>query len=109
MLVIITSKADEEILKKVAEDLDGYIKVVVDIERKILTAGGKRHFEGEQKLLESGSKQENLWGGGLDLETGEIDFDSMINIRPNQGNSSREVLSQDIRDKMIETIRKLLK
>jgi len=24
--------------------------------------------------------------------TGEIDFDSMINIRPNQGNSSREVL-----------------
>ena len=70
MLLLIKSKADEETLKKVAEDLDGYIKFVVDVEEGILTAGGKMHFEGEQLLLAGGSRQENLWGGGLDLETG---------------------------------------
>lgn len=109
MLILIKEKADEEILKKTAEDLDGYIKFVVDLERKILTAGGLRHFEGEQLLLENGSKQENLWGGGLDLQTGEVDFDSMINIRPNQGNTSREVLSEEIRKKMENIVRELLK
>lgn len=30
-----------------------------------------RHFEGEQLLLQQGSLQKNLWGGGLDLETKE--------------------------------------
>lgn len=109
MIILIISKANEETLKKVAEDLEGYIKFVVDTEKKILTAGGLRHFDGEQLLLQNGSKQENLWGGGLDLETGEIDFDSMINIRPNQGNTSREILSGEIRQQVEEVVRSLLK
>lgn len=109
MLILIKEKADEDTLQKVAEDLDGYVKVVVDVEREIITAGSLRHSEGEKLLLENGSKQENLWGGSLDLQTSEIDFDSMINIRPNQGNSSREVLSKGIRQKMENIIRKLLK
>lgn len=109
MLLIIKSRADEETLKSAAEDLDGYIKFVVDLERGILTAGGLRHYEGEQLLLQDGSKQQNLWGGGLDLETGELDFDSMINIKPNQNNPSRETLDQKIRKKMEEIVRKLLK
>lgn len=109
MLMIIKDKADEETLKKVAEDLEGYIKVVVDLERGILTAGGLRHFEGEELLLKNGSEQANLWGGGLDLETNETDYDSMINIRPNQGNFSREVLSGEIRKKMDQIIRELLR
>ncbi|MBI4036497.1 hypothetical protein HY386_01290 [Candidatus Daviesbacteria bacterium] len=109
MLILIKTKADEDTLKKVAEDLAGYIKVVVDLENEILTAGGLRHFEGEELLLKEGSIQKNLWGGGLDLETGEVDFDSMINLRPNQGNPSREVLSGEIRKKVENIIRKLLK
>lgn len=109
MLMLIKSRADEKVLKKVAEDLEGYIKFVVDIERGILTAGGARHVDGEQMLLKDGSSQQDLWGGGLDLETGEIDFDSMINIRPNQENYSREVLSQDLRAKISEVVNKLLK
>jgi len=84
-------------------DYDGYIKFVVDIDRKILSGGGERHVEGEQKLLELSSKQENLWGGGIDWETKEIDYNSMINIRPSQNNPSRDVLSLEIR-KQIDTI-----
>ena len=106
---IIRTKADENILKRVAEDLSGYIKVVVDIQRKILSAGGEKHVDGEQVLLKDGSRQENLWGGGLDLETGEVDFDSMINLRPSQKNTSREVLDQGIRAKMTTIIHELLR
>lgn len=108
MLILVTTKADEESKKKAAEDLEGYIKVVVDLEKGILTAGGVRHVEGEQLLLKEGSRQSNLWGGGFDLETREIDYDSMINIRPNQDNPSRTVLSQEIRGKMDKIIKKLL-
>ena len=108
MIFLILKKADEKTLKRAAEDHDGYIKVVVDVEKNILAAGGKRHVEGEELLLKNGSKQDNLWGGGLDLETKEIDFDSMINIRPSLGNSSREVLSQDLRQKMEKIIKELL-
>lgn len=109
MLFIIKSKADNKTIKKAAEDLEGYIKFVADVQKGILTIGGLRHVDGEQLLLKEGSKQENLWGGGLDLESGEIDFDSMINIRPNQGNSSREVLSEEKRDKIENIVNKLLK
>lgn len=109
MILILTKKATAEELKKVAEDLDGYIKFVVDVERRILSAGGEMHADGEKLLLEDGSGQQDLWGGGLDLETGEIDFNSMINLRPNQNNASRDVLAADVRKKMEEIVRKILK
>jgi len=109
MLLIIRQKANEDILSKVAEDLDGYVKVVADIKRKILAAGGRLHSDGEALLLKDGSKQADLWGAGIDLETNEIDFDSMINLRPSQGNSSREVLDQGIRKEIEVIIRSLLK
>jgi hypothetical protein len=97
MLLIIKKRATREELKKMAEDFEGYIKVVVDISRGILAGGGKSHFEGEQKLLAKGSKQQNLWGGGVDLETKEIDYNSIINLRPNQDNPSRDIMSSEIR------------
>jgi len=71
MLFLITSKISEENLKNAAEDLGGYIKFVVDVEKEILTAGGVRHVQGKELLLQNGSMQENLWGGGFDLETNE--------------------------------------
>lgn len=85
------------------------MKVVVDLKRKILSAGGKLHLDGEKLLLDDGSKQADLWGAGIDFETNEIDFDSMINLRPRQGNSSREVLDQSVRKEIEITIRGLLK
>ena len=107
MLLIVRSKIDQETLKKIAEDLKGYIKVVVDVQRKILAAGGEKHVDGERLLLEDGSRQEDLWGAGLDLETGEMDFDSVINLRPTQ-NRSREILDEGIRNKVEALIQTLL-
>ncbi len=107
MLLIIRLKIDQETRNKVAEELKGYIKVVVDVRRKILSAGGEKHVDGEQMLLKDGSKQEDLWGAGLDLETNEMDFDSMINLRPVQ-NRSREILDEDIRKQVEKITRSLL-
>ncbi|OGW98626.1 MAG: hypothetical protein A2Y04_01065 [Omnitrophica WOR_2 bacterium GWC2_45_7] len=108
MLLIIRSKIDSESLKRVAEDLKGYVKVVVDVQRRVLAAGGQKHVDGEQILLEDGSRQTDLWGAGLDLETDQMDFDSMINIRPAQ-NLSREILDQGIRGQVESITRSLLK
>ncbi len=108
MLLIIRAKIDPETLKKIAEDLKGYIKIVVDVRRKVLAAGGEKHVDGERLLLEDGSRQEDLWGAGLDLETGEMDFDSLINLRPMQ-NRSREILDGEIRKKAASLIESLLK
>ena len=106
MILIICTKIDQDTRKKVAEDLKGYIKVVVDVRRRVLSAGGEKHVDGEQLLLKDGSKQEDLWGAGLDLETNEMDFDSMINLRPKQ-NTSREILDANVRQQ-VETITRSL-
>jgi hypothetical protein len=108
MLLIVRGKIDQQSLKKIAEDLKGYIKIVVDVRRKVLAAGGEKHVDGERLLLEDGSRQEDLWGAGLDLETGEMDFDSLINLRPTQ-NRSREILDEEIRKKATVLIESLLK
>lgn len=108
MLLVIRKKATKEEIKKMAEDFDGYIKLVVDVEKGILAGGSERHFDGEQKLLEEGSKQENLWGGGLDCQTKEIDYNSIVNLRPKQNNPSRDILSQGIRKKFDKIVKDLL-
>lgn len=109
MILILEKKATKEDLKKIASDFDGiYIKVVVDIEREILAAGGERHVDAEQKLLEDGSKQADLWGGGVDVKTGELDYNSMINLRPSQNNMSRDIMSAEIRKKFDKIVREFL-
>lgn len=97
---MIITKSDpftKEEIDKVKEQFDGYIKTVIDIKKKICSAGMDRHFEGEKLLLEQGSKQSDIWGGGIDLESETIDFNSMINIRPNDNNTSNEIQDSQIK------------
>ena len=108
MILIIRKKASPEEVKKMAEDYDGYIKIVADLERKILAGGGEFHADAEKMLIADGSVQENLWGGGWDVESRQIDYNSMINIRQNQNNPSREILDAGIRKKFDEIVKYLL-
>lgn len=78
---------------------DTYIKTVIDVSRKLCSAGMDRHFEGEEILFDQGSKQSDIWGGGVDLITKMIDFNSFINIRPNDDNNSNEILNPKTRAK----------
>src|SRR3990167_3223142 len=88
-------------LKKIAEKTFGdMVKAVVDIEGKVMAVGGELHADEEAFLLERGSQQLNLWGINIyvDKPTQEwIEFDSMINIRPSQGNRSRFIEDENIR------------
>src|SRR4030065_153231 len=84
-------------IDQLREQFDSYIKTVIDVEKKICSAGCDRHFESEKILLDQGSKQANLWGGGIDLETKTIDGNSFINIRSTQGTTSNEIQDVNIR------------
>lgn len=104
-VVIIEDVVSSEQREIACRDYPRYIKIVVDIERGILGIGGEWHADAEAELLRLGSKQQNLWGGGLDLVTNTVEFTSLINTRPGFSNS-QEVLIQEVRDKMEVIIRK---
>lgn len=108
MLLVIRKKATKDEIEKMSEDLLGFIKVVIDVENRILAGGGQRHVEGERKLLHEGSKQHSLWGGGFDTETKETDYNSIINLRPAQDNPSRDILSLEIRKIFDDIVKDLL-
>lgn len=99
MIITKSEPFTKDELIKLKEVFDVYIKTVIDINKKVCSAGMDRHFEGEQMLLNQGSKQSDLWGGGVDLETKSIDFNSFINIRPNDNNTSNEIQDIEIRNK----------
>ncbi len=102
MIVTKDTPFTKEEIERLREIFDIYIKTVIDIEKKVCSAGCDRHFDSEKILLEKGSKQSNLWGGGIDLETKTIDFNSFINIRPTDNNTSNEIQSDTIRTKYEE-------
>lgn len=102
MMVTKSSPFTKEEIKDLQEEFDLYIKTVIDVNKKVCSAGMDRHFEGEQILLKDGSKQSDLWGGGVDLETKVIDFNSFINIRPADNNTSNEIQNSEVREKYEE-------
>lgn len=87
------------------------IKAVVDLEERILAVDAELHADQEALLLERGSRQENLWGINLypNRPADEfIEFTSLINIRPSQGNPSMEVLSNELRELIAEIVGELV-
>jgi len=94
--------------KQLAQEIDGFfIKVVADLEKKNLVAGAKLHVDEEKFLLEAGSRQENLFGGGYDFEENRVTFDSIINCKP-ETNPSEEIIDQNIRAEFEKLVRYLL-
>ena len=87
------------------------VKAVVDVERGVMTVDGELHADEEALLLEHGSEQRHLWGINIypDLPQNEwIEFDSMINIRPSQGNRSRGVDDPVIREAIFRVVDELI-
>lgn len=101
----------KDIKKLAQEGFGNLIKAVVDVEKEIIVVGGELHSDEEAILLEQGSKQENLWGINLYPEvtgTDWVEFDSMINLRPSQGNLGRGVDDPKVREKIFEILEKLI-
>src|SRR3989344_9430294 len=88
------------------------VKAVVDIQKEIMVIDAELHADQEALMLEQDSSQEDLWGINLYPELkGEdfIEFDSMINLRPSFGNSSRGIDNPKVREKIVEIVEKLVK
>ena len=100
-------------LRQMADNtFSNLVKAVVDIDREIIAFDAELHSDLEALLLEDNSKQNSLWGINLYPQIqgdGFIEFDSMINIRPSQGNRSRGVESEQVRKKIIEIVAKRIK
>ena len=109
---IITEAIDLARLREMAGRRFGkMIKAVVDVEQKVMAVDAELHADEEDALLERGSVQADLWGVNLypDVAGEEwIEFDSMINLRPSQGNRSREVDDPGIRRRIVEIVTRLV-
>ena len=109
---IIDKKITESELREIAKNfyLD-MIKGVVDIKRKILAVGGEYHIDANMILIENGSQQQNLWGFNWyfdRISDKRLEYISLINIRPAQGNRAMEVQDASLRDSMHAVIVKYL-
>ena len=98
-----------EQLKEMADNTFGdIVKANVDVMREIIVVDAELHADIEQFMIDNGSRQEDLWGinlypdqfGSPDF----IEFDSMINIRPRQGNRSRYVEDAAVREKISKIV-----
>jgi len=111
-LQIIRQAVSRAALGSIAERQFGdMVKAVVDIDRVVMAIGAELHSDEEAALLEDGSRQAALWGINLyPGEAGEafIEFDSMINVRPAQGNPARGVESDVLRARIRDVVRSLV-
>lgn len=105
MKFIDRSLAKEEILR-LQKDYGDYIKLTADIGEEWLIIGGELHADGEKILLEKGGRQDDIWGGGINLENKQIDTTAVLNIRPRLNNDNLEILDSARREKFIKIVKK---
>lgn len=111
-MIIVDSPVSLQVLTEMAHEMFGdLVKAVVDVEVGRMAIGGELHADEEALLLETGSAQCHLWGINIypDLEgDDQIEFDSVINIRPSQGNRSRGVEDAAVREKVRAIVERLV-
>jgi len=107
------NKINRKELKEMAHEVFGnLVKAVVDVKKEIMVFGGELHSDEEALLLGHGSSQKDLWGINIYPEiSGDdwVEFDSLINLRPVQGNQSRGIDDPKIRKRILEIVNKLIK
>jgi hypothetical protein len=112
-MVIIKDPIELARLREMAAQRFGdMVKAVVDVEKGLMAVDAELHADEEELLLEGGSAQTSLWGINLYPDVAEeewIEFDSMINLRPSQGNRSRGVDSPEMRQKILEIVSRLVR
>ena len=103
-IVIVDRPIDPGVLRRLAErHFQDMVKFVADIDRGVAAVGGELHADEEALLLENGSRQEHLWGANYYPGRGEdgcIEYTSLINIRPAQGNRSMVIEDAALRDRI---------
>ena len=105
-IVLVDRKLDHsELARLVGAYFEDMVKYVVDIERRVAAVGGELHADAEKLLLEEGSRQADLWGANYYPGRGAedcIEYTSLINIRPSQGNRSMLIEDGGIKERVRE-------
>jgi len=111
-IVIVENPISRKEALRIAREFYGdMVKGVVDVERCILALEFLYHADANQKLIEKGSEQENIWGFNIypsRVDDSWIVYNSLINIRPQEGNRSLDVEHPVLRDKMKKIIERLV-
>lgn len=111
-MIILDKPITRDELVRLAENLYGdMIKGVVDVDKELIALDAELHSDLEGLLLREGSQQEMLWGINLYPEADDedfLEFDSLINIRPRQGNRSRDVENEEVRERIRSIVSKYM-
>ncbi len=94
---------EAELRRLVLLYFEDMVKYVVDVSRGVAAVGGEMHADAEQVLLEDGSRQPDRWGANYYPGRGReecIEYTSLINIRPAQGNRSMEIQDPAVRERV---------
>lgn len=92
-------------IENIKKEFGDYVKITADIEKRSIVVGCELHADGEKMLLEGGSSQDNIWGGGINFEIKEIDTTAVLNLRPRLGNDSMEILDSQKREKFVNIVK----
>ncbi len=112
MKIIIDKITIEELAGMSKKMFGNLVKAVVDVEKEIMAVDGELHSDEQELLIEKGSQYGNLWGINIYPEIKNenwIEFDSLINLKPALGHRTRSVENQEIREKIIKIVNKLVK
>lgn len=104
-------KIDHQLTKKemdvLTQEYPEYIKLSADLKQEILYGGSRLHHDCEQELIrKENSKNENIWNGGLNLKTKEIEYTAVANIKPSLNNPGLEILNPENRQKFKNIVKK---
>lgn len=105
---MVSGKATPEQIQEMLAELGDYIKLAIDVKRRVVAGGGELHADCEEVLLEEGSEQVDIWGADWDPMKKKIKFSSFINIRPKQKNRGMEVENPELRTAMEQIVRERL-
>lgn len=108
MIHVIQERATDEQVQDMLQALQTYIKLAVDVRRRIIAGGGALHADCEAALLDDGSRQEDVWGADWVPASRDVRFESLINIRPQQGNRKLTIEDAALRERIERIARERL-
>jgi hypothetical protein len=108
LIHVIREKATPKQTEEMLEDLESYIKLAVDVKQETLAGGGTLHADCEAALMDAGSQQKDVWGADWIPSTKEVRYESLINLRPAEGNLSMELKDPQLRERISVIVKRLL-
>jgi len=105
-ILVLSQKIEPaDLARLTAAFFEDMVKYVADTRTGRVAIGGELHADAEQLLLQEGSLRSYLWGANYYPGRGRegcIEYTSLINIRPSQGNHGMEIMDPAIRERVRE-------